>query len=156
MEALAAVGLTSNILQFIDYGYKAVKLAKELHESSHESTQSNAEATFVAQEMRELGLKLTKDLPTADLTDDEDRLCQLAERCNLLSNKLLLLLESLKRGRSRRKFETIRAAFRNLRKRKERDQLQADLDNCRAQLNIQIAHMSRYVSYLRIRCTLRY
>ncbi|XXH01487.1 hypothetical protein Hte_007847 [Hypoxylon texense] len=143
MEALAAVGLASNVLQFIECGYKVVGMAKELYESGHEATRSNAEAAFVAQEMRELSLKLVKDLPTADLTDEEEALCRLAQQCSLLSNKLLLLLDSLKTKKPRRKIEIIRTVLRNMRKRNERDQLQASLDNCRRQLNTHICYMSR-------------
>ncbi|KAI1768465.1 hypothetical protein GGR53DRAFT_478214 [Hypoxylon sp. FL1150] len=155
MEAVAAIGLASNILQFIDYGHRVIVLAKELSKSGHETTYSNAEAAFVAREMRELGLRLTKDLPTADLTVDEERLCRLARKCNLLSDKLLLLLESLEVRRLGTNFEIIRAVFRNIRKRKERDQLQADLDNYRAQLNVQIAYMSRSDFARKLEATLR-
>ncbi|KAI1377936.1 hypothetical protein F4677DRAFT_458675 [Hypoxylon crocopeplum] len=96
MEALAALGVACNILQLIECGYKVIGLAKELHDSGQETIPSNSEATFVAREMRELSLKLTKDLPSSHLTDDEEALCRLAQQCIQLSNKLLVLLESLR------------------------------------------------------------
>ncbi|KAI0165155.1 hypothetical protein GGR52DRAFT_581875 [Hypoxylon sp. FL1284] len=147
MEALAAVGLASNILQFIDCGYKVVRIAKELYGSGSEETQFNAEATLAAQEMRQLSKRLIKDLPTANLTEDEEALCELAQNCDLLSGKLLVLLESLKTKESQGKLGIVRTAVRNVRKKNERDQLQASLDNYRRQLSIQIGYMSRTRSF---------
>lgn len=71
MEALAAVGLASNVLQLIVCGYKVVWMAKELHESHQDSIQSNSNTAFLAQEMRELSTRVMKDLLSSDLTEDE-------------------------------------------------------------------------------------
>lgn len=46
MEALAAVGLVSNVLQLIECGYKVVWMAKELHESHQDSIKSNSNTAF--------------------------------------------------------------------------------------------------------------
>ncbi|KAI0116243.1 hypothetical protein F4776DRAFT_637303 [Hypoxylon sp. NC0597] len=143
IEALAVVGLASNILQLIECGYKVIVMAKELHKSGQEATQSNENATFVAQEMRELSLRIMNDLPESDLNDDEKALCLLAQQCSQLSNKLLVLLDSLKVRDPRRKRDMVTAVFRNIRKRGERDQLQTCLDNHRKQLNMQMNRMSR-------------
>ncbi|KAI1413392.1 hypothetical protein F5Y13DRAFT_198678 [Hypoxylon sp. FL1857] len=143
MEALAVVGLASNILQFIEYGYKVIVVAKELHESGQDATQSNETTAFLTREMRELSLRVMNDLPESDLTDDEKALSQLAQQCSQLSNKLLVLLDSLKVKGQRRKRDVVTAVFRNIRKRGEREQLRACLDNYRAQLNVQVTRMSR-------------
>ncbi|KAI1452174.1 hypothetical protein F4805DRAFT_448534 [Annulohypoxylon moriforme] len=142
MEAVAALGLASNVLQLIECGYKVVVMAKELHESGQEATYSNNNASFVAQELQELSLRVMKQLPTSDPTDDEKALCRLAEQCKQLSNKLLVLLDSLKIKKSGGKFDLLTGVLRNIRKKRERDQLQADLDNYRQQLNVQINRMS--------------
>ncbi|OTA55055.1 hypothetical protein K449DRAFT_425929 [Hypoxylon sp. EC38] len=141
--AVAVIGLASNILQLIECGNKVIMIAKELHGSGQDATQANENATFVAQEMRELSLRIINDLPKSNLTDDEEAMCRLAQQCSQLSNKLLVLLDSLKVGNPKRKRDMVTAVFRNMRKRSERDQLQADLDNHRKQLHVQINAMSR-------------
>ncbi|KAI0886806.1 uncharacterized protein GGS22DRAFT_117799 [Annulohypoxylon maeteangense] len=146
MEAVAALGLASNILQLIECGYKVVATAKELYESGEETTNANKNAGFIAQEMRELSLRVMNQLPTSGLTNDERALCQLAQQCSQLSNKLLVLLDDLKLKKPGGKLEAmtgaVTGALRNMRKKKERDQLQADLDRYRQQLNVQINSMS--------------
>ncbi|KAI0381455.1 hypothetical protein F5Y04DRAFT_82180 [Hypomontagnella monticulosa] len=154
MEALAAVGLASNIFQLIDCGYKVVKMARELQASGREAIESNANASFVAQEMLELSQRVMKDLPRSGLSDDERALCELAEKCSQLSTKLLLLLRQLEVKSKGRRFEILITVFRNMRRRSERDQLQASLDNYRNQLNIQINNMSRSDLAQRLELTL--
>ncbi|KAI2463366.1 hypothetical protein F4781DRAFT_416893 [Annulohypoxylon bovei var. microspora] len=155
MEALAAVGLASNILQLIECGYKVIVMAKELHESGQDATYADENAAFVAQEMQELSLRVMKQLPASDLTDDEKALCLLARNCSQLCNKLLVLLDDLKIKKPGRKLDIVTGVLRNMRKRKERDQLQANLDNYRQQLNIQINSMSRSDLVRRLEDTLR-
>ncbi|KAI1087973.1 hypothetical protein F5B19DRAFT_473206 [Rostrohypoxylon terebratum] len=143
MGALAALGLVSNIVQLIDCGFRVISLAKELHESGEEATYSNMNSGFLAQEMRELSLKLMKQLPASDLSDDEKALSRLTDQCSRLSNKLLVLLDDLKIKKPGSKVDIVMGVLRNMRKKKERDQLEADLNNCGQQLNIQINKMSR-------------
>lgn len=136
------VGLASNIIQFIDCGCKVVRIARELRASGQQATESNANASFVTQEMLELSQRVIKDLPSCGLSDDEIALCKLAEACSKLSTKVLLVLKRLEIKGEGGKLEILRAVFRNLRK-SELDQLQASLDKYRAQLNVQINNMSR-------------
>ncbi|KAI0851727.1 hypothetical protein F5Y00DRAFT_274615 [Daldinia vernicosa] len=143
MEALAAVGLVSNVLQLIECGYKVVLMTKELHESRQDSTQSNNNTAFVAQEMRELSARVMKDLPSSGLTEDEMALCRLAQQCSDLSNKLLALLEDLKTKKPGSKLDIITTVLRNMRKKNERNEIKANLDDYRKQLQIQISTMSR-------------
>ncbi|KAI1807415.1 hypothetical protein F4811DRAFT_472566 [Daldinia bambusicola] len=129
MEALGALGPACNILQLIECGCKAVVTAKDLHGTGQDTIESNKNIEFVAREMRELSLGLTKDLPAYNLTGDEEALCRLAQQSGELSNRLLAFLESLKIKRLGSKLATILTALTNMRKKSERDQLQAGLDN---------------------------
>ncbi|KAI1076014.1 hypothetical protein F5B20DRAFT_345999 [Whalleya microplaca] len=143
MEALAVIGLACNILQLVEYGDKAIRIAKELHDPGQATTQSNTEATFVAQKMRELSNRLIKDIPTSNLTEDEQALCQLAQKCSAHSNGLLSLLESLKLNKPAKKINVMKTVWKNIKRRNELSQLKLFLDDSRKQLNIQIVHMSR-------------
>ncbi|KAK6953534.1 hypothetical protein Daesc_005839 [Daldinia eschscholtzii] len=142
MEALAALGLACNILQLIECGYKAVVMAKELHGSRQDAIDSNANTEFVAREMRELSLRVMKDLPASGLTEDETALCRLAQQCSDLSNRLLALLESLKTKRRGSKLDIVTTVLRNMRKKHELEQLQASLDNHRKQLQVHMNNVS--------------
>ncbi|KAI2602605.1 hypothetical protein GGR54DRAFT_493072 [Hypoxylon sp. NC1633] len=142
MEAVVAIGLASNILQLTECGYTVIRIANELRRSGKETTRSNAETALVAKEMRKLSLKLTKDLPTSNLNQDEEALRQLAQQCVQISDKLLALLESMK-VRGPGILNWVKAAIRIMREGRQRNHLQASLDNSRKQLNIQMNHMSQ-------------
>ncbi|KAI1464943.1 uncharacterized protein F4812DRAFT_466858 [Daldinia caldariorum] len=145
MGALGALGLACNILQLIECGYKAVAMVKDLHGTGQDATESNINTEFVARETRKLSLRLTKGLPASNLTEDEEAIFRLAQQCSKLSSRLLTLIESLKIKRPGSKLDTISTVLRNMRKKSERDQLQASPDDCRKQLRIQMDKMSQYV-----------
>lgn len=42
MEALAAIGLASNVVGFIELGFKVVEKAKDIHQSDVGSTEEDA------------------------------------------------------------------------------------------------------------------
>lgn len=61
MEALAAIGLASNIFQFIEIGYKIVRTANELRTSGKEASRFNHGLEFITREMKELSERLEQD-----------------------------------------------------------------------------------------------
>ncbi|KAI0397990.1 hypothetical protein F5Y17DRAFT_475820 [Xylariaceae sp. FL0594] len=96
MEALAAIGLASNIFQFVEVGYKIVITAKELRSSGKETIQFNHGLEFITREMKELSERVQQESGLNGLTEDESALLRLSSECQKCSGELLDLLAKLK------------------------------------------------------------
>ncbi|KAI0121883.1 hypothetical protein F4814DRAFT_457770 [Daldinia grandis] len=143
MDVLAAVGLVSNVLQFVSVGYRVLSASRDMYGVGNGSSQSNKDVEFITREMRRLSLSLEKEFPTLWITDEEEALQRLVTECRRWSNDMLALLGRLRNGNPNSRFEAFRAALRSHRMRHERDRLERGLDSCRKQLHLQIARMSR-------------
>lgn len=78
MEALAALSLAGNIVQFVDFGIKAGKTVRELYKSTDGSTQRLSKIEKEALDQAELFKTISKGC----LKDRDPQLLRLA--CNLL------------------------------------------------------------------------
>ncbi|KAI0116206.1 hypothetical protein F4776DRAFT_666527 [Hypoxylon sp. NC0597] len=143
MEALAAIGLASNILQFIDAGYKVLSASKEMYGAGHEASQSNKDIESITQEMKRLGLSLNKGVPALQRTEEDEALLRLTAECERWSNDMLALLDRLRNKNPDSKLKAIKAGWKNYRNQGERDRLEKGLDTCRKQLALQLTSMSR-------------
>ncbi|KAI1080389.1 hypothetical protein F5B20DRAFT_540427 [Whalleya microplaca] len=143
MEALAAIGLASNVLQFIEVGYKAIRTSKEMYGAGNEASRSNKELATITEEMQGLSLRLTENISSSGMTDDEKAMCRLAQECERWSSELLAFLDVLKNRNPRSRFEALKAVVRSMRKQDERIRLERGLDACRKQLELQLTSMSR-------------
>lgn len=144
MEALAAVSLAGNIVQFIDIGLKVLHGAKEIHHSMTGSTGDFQNLETVAQEMQRLSLRLntaSNSQPSAD----EVALRNLAAECRKLSDQVLDIVQKCKPKNAKSKRSSAWSAAKSLYKKREMDEVGQRLDACRNQLNLQINHMMEYV-----------
>lgn len=110
MEALAAVGLVSNVLQFVSIGYRVLSASKDTYEVDNESSQSNKDVEFITREMKRLSLSLEEEFPTLWMTDEEEALRRLTGECRRWSNDMLTLLDRLKNENPNSRFEAFRAS----------------------------------------------
>jgi hypothetical protein len=145
MEAVTAIGLASNIIQFIDVGYKVLKAAKELRASGKEASRHNTRLEFVTGEMKQFSLSIEQDALANGMTDDMKALLRLSSECQQCSDELLALLDKLKNRRSSSMLHSLRAAFRDARKHNEKAHLQENLNNLQKQMDFQLSKLARYV-----------
>ncbi|KAI0838389.1 hypothetical protein F5Y06DRAFT_45438 [Hypoxylon sp. FL0890] len=143
MEALAAIGLASNILQFIEAGHKVLSASKEMYGVGHEASRSNNDIESITQEMKRLGQSLSKGVPTSQKTEEDEALLRLTAECERWSSDMVTLLDHLKNKNPDSKLKAFKAGWKNYRKQGERDRLEKGLDSCRRQLAIQLTSMSR-------------
>ncbi|XXH01995.1 hypothetical protein Hte_008359 [Hypoxylon texense] len=143
MEALAAIRLASNLLQFIDLGYKVVSTAQEMYGAGNEASRANKDIEFISQELKRLSISLSLGIPTSQATEDERALAKLTGECQKWSEETLALLEYLKNRNPNSKIAAVRAAIRNHKKKDEKERLVKGLDSCRRQLELQLTSMSR-------------
>ncbi|KAI1377992.1 hypothetical protein F4677DRAFT_414128 [Hypoxylon crocopeplum] len=143
MEAIAAIGLASNVLQFIDVGYKVLSTSKELYGAGNEASRSNKDIEFISQEMKRSSRSLRKGISTPQPSDDEKSLLRLAAECERWSSDMIALLDRLKNKSTGSRSKALKAAWRNYKLRDERTRLEKGLDSCRKQLDLQLHIISR-------------
>ncbi|KAG6365826.1 hypothetical protein INS49_000002 [Diaporthe citri] len=97
MDPLTAVGLVLSVITFIDFGYKAVSAAKEVHASASGTTAANDHIKFLNIRMEALATDLAaaKSYP-GGMSADKLRLVELADKCLGLSGDLKKLIDKLK------------------------------------------------------------
>jgi hypothetical protein len=155
MEGLTALGLASNIVQFIDFSSKIIKGAKEIYDSGTGTVPATEGLEDVAKEMQSLSLRL--DPPsTGHQNEDERAFRRLAAECRILCTQLLDLIDSVKPSDPKSKRQSIIAAIRGTWSEKERTELERRLDSCRNQLELQLTFLMKYVLVCVMYCTDRH
>lgn len=146
MEALTALSLASNIVQFIDFSNKIIKGAKEIHDSATGTLSETESLEDVVKEMQSLSLRL--DPPTTgNQNEDERAFRRLAGECRILCTQLLDLINSIKPNNPKSKRQSIRAAIRETWSKKERIELERRLNSCRDQLELQLTFLMKYACF---------
>lgn len=144
MDPITAIGLASNVLSFIDYGAKIVSGAVEIYQSSSGLTDSSRGSKAIVTEMRLLASKLQP--PAHDqLSGDEKSLCNLATECDSLSEQIIDLIEKVEPKNRKSKGSSLRAAVKTKWYESDRRRLEDRLNQCRAQLNLQLNYLTRSV-----------
>lgn len=91
MEALVAVGLASNILQFVDFAKSIVSDAKKFYENASGAKDEYQDAEGYAQRVQRLAAQVA--MPQAPygggISVEEKELKELGERCSQIANELL-------------------------------------------------------------------
>lgn len=113
MEAVAAIGLIGSIIQFVDLGFKVMKTANEIQQSTFGLTKGNMSLGEVTRAMHNLSVKLTAPTTEAQ-TADERTLYNLAQECRSLSELILNNIERSSLGNSRTFYRVFHAASRSL------------------------------------------
>ncbi|KAI4605807.1 hypothetical protein J4E83_010470 [Alternaria metachromatica] len=136
MEALTAIGLIANIIQFVDLGAKLVGSAREMRDSASGMTLENKSLEEVTIQMRDLSSSL--DPPTTDAESYDERvLRQLAQECRELSDQILRLLKKIAPTRPGSKRQIAGSLIKNHQYRKEKKELGEKLADCRNRLHLQ-------------------
>lgn len=155
LDPLAALGVASSVIQFVDFGIKLVSDGAELYEKGRLG--NNDELELITKDLT----RLTQDIVTSTQpgqaqngkppSKDEIALRELATSCNEIGEQLLNLLESLKVQKSGNMLEdgvaSFRKALRSARKKGQIHNVEKRLKKMQGQLNTNILELLRCVSY---------
>ncbi len=144
MDPLSALSLAAAVAQFVDFGFKILGNAREIHGSLSGATRENQSLEKATLEMQRLTDKLVGS-QVKGLTDDDKMLDGLVTECRSLSSQLLNLLNTTKARDSKSKTQIFSAAVRSKRSEKEKLRLQRRLDECQLRLDRLLGAMSRFV-----------
>ncbi|KAI8712815.1 NACHT domain-containing protein [Fusarium sp. LHS14.1] len=140
MDPVSAIGLASAIITFIEFGSKLLKGAKEIRDSANDSLEKNESREVIAEAMKEVATKLKTPEP-AQISPEQQKLCDLAVKCNDLSQRILELLNKIK-PKNKKPLHVYRAAFHAWRKEDDIKDLEKRLSDCRNQLALSLSHLA--------------
>ncbi|CAG5152839.1 uncharacterized protein ALTATR162_LOCUS2933 [Alternaria atra] len=103
-EALAILGLVSNIISFIDFGFKVASEAQNVRSSLHGTTTEVRELELIVDEVSRYNKIITQQKDGGQkLTDDEKLILQMAAQCENMANGLRQAIKKLRirQGRSK-------------------------------------------------------
>lgn len=143
MEALAAIGLASSIVQFVDFSSKIVARAVKIYSSASGMTAEFEDIEVVTEELC-LFTRRLRD-PAADrlATDEHSNLLLLRSRCVELCKELEQLVQGTKARKAGSRISSLKASVKGLRQEKKLEELQVRLDRYRAQILGQVLEMLR-------------
>jgi predicted RNase H-like nuclease (RuvC/YqgF family) len=144
MDPFTAIGLAGNILTFIDLGLKFVSQTKGIYDSQSNSTAENDDLSIMATRFTTAMSEMQSKLPSGNLSKDEQALKELVEECSNISGELQNLLAGLKAKKPKSKRSSMKAAFRDWRKKPEKEDLHKRLESSRQQLDLLLTTMTRY------------
>ena len=138
-EALAALGLAANIVQFIDFGGRILSEGYRLHKSKV-SPSKNEELESIALDLKKLHNELQS--PESEIsqapTPNDIQLQRLAEQCRDVCLELLAALEKMKSVDPSGKWRSFRVALTTVWGESKIKSLQGRLDESRQELIVRI------------------
>lgn len=142
MDPFSALGLASNVVQFIDFGSKLISESHDIYKSASGSSTGNIELELIYTDLNELtnGLQNPVLSSRQSLSADEAALSQLASSCYTVATELLTVVNALKvdKNNNHRKWRSFRQAIKSVWKQSDIDSLQRRLVDFRAQLTLRL------------------
>lgn len=97
MDPLTALGLASNIVQFVDYSSKIISTSRQLYNSASGAREEYLELELLARNIREYAERPDDNAAVANKDPAEARvLIGLSRQCIEVSNQLLSVIESVR------------------------------------------------------------
>lgn len=144
MDPFSAIGLASNIITFLEFGYDVLSKARDIQVSASGASSTNASLSSMAQRLDEVASSLQGSGAGATTSSEEQSLTKLAAECRELCADLLPALEALRAKKPSSRRSALWAALRETTGRKNLDELQRRIDRCRQQLSVELAALTRY------------
>ncbi|KAI4643120.1 hypothetical protein J4E93_007189 [Alternaria ventricosa] len=143
-EALVAISLAGNIIQFISFSFVLVSKTKELYESASDALDKKVDLKIISQDIRALSSGITSRAGAGAPA----RLSEIASRCNIIAKELLDAIAKLDEenvpafGESPRKspqiWRSFRKALRYVWKKEYVEELKARLESLRDQVTMHL------------------
>lgn len=148
MDPASAIGVSSAVLTFVDFGFKIVRGAVNMYGA----TDSTAECMWsnphdVAEKMKLLAFQMQPPT-TSERTYKENELCDLAVTCQALAKELSALFQKIQPKDSKSKRQCIWAATKLLLKEDQITGLEKRLEACRSQFEVYLLQYNCLIVYM--------
>jgi len=141
MEALAAIGLVGNIVQFVDFGGRLIAESIELCHSNDGALAENVDIETATKHLVVLIKKLKDDAIIAG----DGALQNLSNLCRNAAIDLLVALDKVKVKNRQQRWSSIRKALRSVWSKEEIRELGQRLVKFKEELNLHVVVQLRYV-----------
>lgn len=130
-EALATIGLVSNVLQFVSVGITAVRVIHKLYKSPDDLSKADKELELLTRLLKTT-LHQTQNNRQAEVPDDLQTLITI---CGQLAEELLNILDGLKIDPEKdKRVESVKKTFKAYRKRQEIKDLSDRIEKIRVRI----------------------
>lgn len=136
MDAITAIGLASNIAQFVEYSFLFLKVAREIAHSPDGKSKSNVEIQEVVRDMN--GTLQDINISCSDKTLDA-----LASKCLSTGSKIEAIIKDISRTPGDSLLQIMQKAGKDMLKRKEVQDLVDCLSSIRAQISYHLLVLLR-------------
>ncbi|KAK8123226.1 hypothetical protein PG984_011896 [Apiospora sp. TS-2023a] len=142
MEALAAIGLATNIITFVEFAATLLKGAKELSSRGSLSELDRIQDGTIGLQRFIAQLAAPSGVPATGTTKELDKL---AAECAALADEMMKVLKKITniKGQSSSRIDHLRISWRALLKKGNLESIQNRIDACRGSILEQIAFMIR-------------
>lgn len=142
MDPLTALGLASNVVQFVDFSSKLLCGAYEVYSSASGAKAETADLGTVINDLQAVTRRLSPP-STQPRTDDEIALSALVSNCRKLSDDILKVLKKLQSKNPHQKWASLRVAWTSMRKKEKLASLETRLNRYRSEILIRISIMMK-------------
>lgn len=143
MEALAAIGLASAIVQFVDFSSRLIAGAKEVYSSASGMTAASEDSDVMVNNLKDLTRRLKVQTTSETLSTEDRNLISLQQGCEKLSCELQELLQTTKAKKRGSKLSSIRASLKAQSQKEKLASIEKRLDRYRIQILGQLLDMMR-------------
>ena len=138
LETLAAIGLASNIMQFVVYGRNLIAEGYMLYRSSDGTLADYAKLESFAKDFAQFSEKLAASPPVEDYVEETEALKKLATTSRDTAVELLLILDDLKLEGPDRISQSICQALRSSRKKDKIRSIEKKMEDLQRLLNLRL------------------
>jgi hypothetical protein len=148
MEAVAAVGLAGNIIQFIDFAAKVVTKGHRIYQSADGSLSEYNDLQLITSDLLVLQTKLERsqeqDSTPTSCNEDDEAIQKLAAASTKLAQQLLKRLNAVKAQGRFRRWKSLRQAVKHVCSKAEVDDMARRLSQFREELQTRGLFSLRY------------
>jgi uncharacterized protein (DUF3084 family) len=143
LEALVAVGLAGNIVQFVDFSCRLLSTATTIHRAG--AAQNVQDVDTVTQALRQWCEKIST--ARQRVLEDHQSLLELAEKCQIAATQLLSATQALKAKHPGSKWSSFKSALATAWNEKEIKDMADRLESYRHQMGLEVALLPWYCRY---------
>lgn len=143
MDPLTPLGLATNVIQVVDFSTRLVSKGYKIYKSADGSLAEDVDAEAVTNSLNRLTTNLRRSFKnrqktTGKLSDDDQSLISLCEKCTNIADELLGKFHRVKVTGKYRGWKSARQALKSVSSKSELEQLASTLDIYRSEINLHI------------------
>jgi hypothetical protein len=135
MDPITAIGVAGNVIQFLDFGVKAVSKAREIHDSSTGALVEHTEIGVLTEDIARVAVKLAASAGAATGNDSLDSIC---EQCTIVAKELLDALKEMKADGKKSRIKSARKALKAMWGKKRVEDMKRRLEGYRDEIQFHV------------------